>query len=426
MLNSQELLSHLRFVYTNSLYYRALWRQAWPNPQDEIDLAQLPVVDSKSFWQANQFEDNQVVTGVLEDAIVFKSGGTTGNPKYSYFSHADWKQFCRVFGEGLIKAGMKPDERVANLFYGGQLYASFLFVSGSMAEAGVGVNFPVSGMASQEEILKTLTFFKVETVALVPTTLMMLLPALAQLPTDQVFLKRVIYGGEPMQPDQIAAVKAVLPGCEVQSIGVAGVDYGELGFVDETCEVGVHRLFDATTRVELLDEDFNPIEQLGVPGDLYVTNIGRRLMPIVRYPVGDRGEWLDPAGTEARRFRLLGRSEEGARIGPVSVYIEDIQKVLESLDLPQTVIGFQLVAEHFDQKDRGVLRLAVANPQSVPETASQAVRMSLYKQRSLYPDLVEQNSLHPFLVEWVFLADLVTNSRTGKLLRVVDRRSNGS
>lgn len=420
---SERLLAHLRFVRQHSQYYRELWQDAWPDASQPIALADLPVVDSKAFWEANLFENNRVLTAGLAETVVFKSGGTTGNPKYSYFSYDDWRAFCQAFGDGLKRAGMRSDERVANLFYGGQLYASFMFIARSMEEAGVGVQFPVSGMASEEEMLKTIEFFKIETLAVVPTTMMKLLPSLAKMPPEKRTIKRVIYGGEPMQADQVAAVQSVLPGCRVESIGVAGVDYGELGFVDETCELGVHRMFDGHTQVELLDDDLLPIESPGQAGYLYMTNLNRRLMPVVRYPVGDRAEWLDEPGTPARRFRLLGRSQEGARIGPVSVYIEDIQKILDGVSLPQQVISFQLVVEHADQKDRGRLRLAVAEPEGMTQEQGLQVRDEFYRQRTLYPDLVAQSLLHPFEVEWIGLQAMHTNPRTGKLLRVVDRRA---
>ena len=40
----------------------------------------LPVLKSESFWRGNTIENNSVLTGHQSDGIVFKSGGTTGNP----------------------------------------------------------------------------------------------------------------------------------------------------------------------------------------------------------------------------------------------------------------------------------------------------------------------------------------------------------
>ena len=48
-------------------------------------------------------------------------------------------------------------------------------------------------------------------------------------------------------------------------------------------------------------------------------------MPIIRYPVGDNAVWIEPG----RKLRIIGRAEEGARVGPVTVYYDDMRLVLE-------------------------------------------------------------------------------------------------
>lgn len=418
-----RLQQHLTFVYQHSPFYREAWNQAWSQAQGVPNLSDLPIVNHSAFWLANRFEVNQVMTAPFDNGLVFKSGGTTGNPKFSYFSNEDWRLFCQVFGrDALIRGGLQAGERIANLFYGGQLYASFLFIGRSIEEAGVGVNFPISGSAPADEVLKTLKQFQITTLAGVPTTIMNLLPALAEDPALCSQITRFIYGGEPMYPDQIEALQKVLPHCSVRSIGIAGVDYGEMGFVDDRCDWGVHRVLDASTVVELIDEQGQPIEQVGQAGRIVITNLNRKLMPIVRYPVGDQAMWVDEPGLQGRRYKLLGRTEEGARIGPVTLYVEDVQGVLKQAGLVVDIISFQLVVTHQQQKDGGVLRLAVAKPQSLDDAATERVIQGIYQQRKLYAEAVAQGLIHPLRIEWVLPDQLHTNPRTGKLMRVVDQR----
>ena len=111
-------------------------------------IEQLPVLDSAAFWKANSIDDNQVLTGPQADGIVFKSGGTTGNPKFSFFALEEWELFTRAFGEGMHKGGLQPGERIANLFYAGDLYASFMFISKSIEKSNSKVvHYPLSGGA---------------------------------------------------------------------------------------------------------------------------------------------------------------------------------------------------------------------------------------------------------------------------------------
>ena len=415
--------SLLAFARAHSPFYRDFYAQV---PADAARLRDYPVLDSQRFWAANSVKDNQVFSAPLVDGITFKSGGTTGQPKYSVFTGEEWHQFTTTFGQGMRRAGLKPGDRIGNLFYAGKLYASFLFIARSIVASGVGVCYPVAG-DDLEEILSTWRQFDLNVLAGVPTTIMKLLELLTPEDKASLRLETILYGGEPMFPDQIAAVQAIFPGCQVRSVGVAGVDYGELGWASPDGGLGVHHCFD-TTVVELLDDEDQPIEAVGQPGRIVLTNLQRRLMPIIRYPVGDQGEWLDPPGTPDRRFRLLGRTEEGARIGPMTLYVDDIRQTLLSLEASGMALGmkaFQLVITHHAQRDACCLRVAVADPQALGAQGSAAVQRvmdKVYAARPMFADLLAQGLVHPLQVEWVRMADLITNPRTGKMRSVVDQR----
>lgn len=415
------LAPHLRFVAAHSPYYRALWGDA-PARTTDTPLAALPLTDLDSYWHANTPLDSQVLTAAQADGPVFKSGGTTGNPKFSFFSNQDWQRFCADFGAGMRRGGLAPGERVANLFYGGQLYASFLFIGRAIEEAGCGIQYPLAGFAPAEEILKTLKQFRIGTLAGVPTSLLALLPELAATEPGSIRLTRFLYGGEAMFADQIEALHRVMPQCIVQSVGIAGVDYGELGWSEAGSEPGVHRCFDDSTVLEILDEQGQTVQEAGISGELVISNFRRRLMPVVRYPVGDRGLWVDPPGTPGRRFRVLGRSNNCARIGPVSLYVEDIQSILKRVSVGQDVISFQIQIDHSEQRDRCTVRVAVTHPDAIPAQAGDALRRALTEERPMFTELVDKGIIHPLAVEWVTPGTMTTNPRTGKTLRVIDRR----
>ena len=415
------LLKHLEFVRAQSPFYRESWKSVWRDGGSSPSLRDLPATDHAGYWKANTIDHNRLLTAPHENGLVFKSGGTTGNPKFSFFSNEDWRWFCRVFGEGMRRGGLRAGERVANVFYGGQLYASLLFVGTCIEEAGGGINFPIAGFATPVEILDALREFHIDTVAGVPTTIMNLIPHL-EAAAGTLNVSRFIYGGEAMYPDQVAALRRVVPGCRVQSIGIAGVDYGEMGWVDDSCEPGVHRTFDESTVLEILDDDGNPLDETGAEGALVITNFKRRLMPVVRYPVGDRGRWMDPMGTPGRRFKVLGRTEKGARVGPMTLYMEDVQRVLEASAQSVGMISFQMIVEHEDCLDRCRLRVAVSNPERVPPEAADAVRAAFYAERPLFPHSIQDGVVHPLEVEWITPDALLTNPRTGKLVRLLDRR----
>ncbi|MFD0351350.1 hypothetical protein ACFQ0M_45545 [Kitasatospora aburaviensis] len=68
------------FARRNSPFYAELYRDL---PARVEHLHQLPVIEQTAFWAANSWPDNRLLTGPLTDAGVYKTGGTTGVPKFS-------------------------------------------------------------------------------------------------------------------------------------------------------------------------------------------------------------------------------------------------------------------------------------------------------------------------------------------------------
>jgi phenylacetate-coenzyme A ligase PaaK-like adenylate-forming protein len=170
--------------------------------------------------------------------------------------------------------------------------------------------------------------------------------------------------------------------------------------------------------VELVDDvTGEPITATGVPGRVIVTNLFRTLMPVIRYPVGDRAEWVEP---DRQRFRLVGRSLEGARVGTVAMPTEDIRAVLIAADPDRLITGMQMVQRRWDGKDGLILRLACTD--EPPAGLTERLVDAVYAARPLYPAEVEAGAIHHLMVEWVRRSELVTHPRTGKLQQVVDER----
>lgn len=406
----EELFAYAR---RHSPFYRELYRELPDRPQ----LQALPALPQAEFWAANTVENNRVLTGELNDGVVFKSGGTTGAPKYSFFTREEWRTFTQVFGRGMSQGALAPGDRVANIFYAGDLYASFLFIKDSMEAASVGaVHLPLSGAASLETQIHTLEEFRATVVAGVPTSILALADEVERRGLRLPHLRKVLFGGESLYPDQRARLERVFPGIEARSIGYASVDAGLLGYADSRCAPDEHRVFPETI-VEIIDEQTGePIEAPGQPGKVLVTNLTRRLMPVLRYPCGDRAQWVETVGTPDRKFLMLGRSEEGARVGPLSLYYEDVRSWLQ--ELRGEAPSFQMIVEREAGQD--FLRLCVGTSGSAAESLK--LLEILARERPLYTDLVATQKIAPTRVEWVGSERLLKNPRTGKLVRLLDRR----
>jgi phenylacetate-CoA ligase len=404
-----------------SPFYADLYREV---PETGWTLEQLPIVDQGSFWAANRPEKNRLLTGEMTDGIVFKSGGTTGNPKCSVFTTDEWRSFTEVFGQGLAANGLGRGERVANIFYAGNLYASFLFITFSLYHCPSGaVQFPIAGSTSVEEIIHLIQDYRIDVIAGVPTSILELGEHLARNNSAPLAIKKILYGGESMYPDQRAFLQRVIPGVKIASIGYASVDAGLLGYADEGCGPEEHRVFGQASILEILDEDSGEvIRETGRPGKIVITNLTRRLMPIIRYPAGDRALWLEPENVIDRKFLLLGRSDDSARVGPMTLYVKDIRDLLTSFWERLAIVNFQMCIEHRNTKDCLVLRIVSTRPKEMLQTHADEIIAEVSRQRPMYQDLVEGGKISPLVIDWIDEKDLIVNPRTGKLRVVVDNR----
>ncbi len=411
-----SFLEVYQFAKKHSAFYRDLYKDLSDTPNIE----DLPLVDSSIFWPKNSPADNQVLTGHQEDGIVFKSGGTSGNAKFSYFTREEWQSLVGIFGEGMGHAAIRDGERVANFFYAGDLYASFIFIMRAIESSRVKViQLPLGGAADIENIIKTLTEFKIDVWAGPPTTLMKIAESVVKLKAPSP--KKVLFGGESFYPDQRRHLTSLFKGVDIRSIGYASVDAGHIGFADLSCGPEEHRAFSKYSIVEIIDADtLKPIYETARRGKIVLTNLTRKLMPIIRYPVGDLGEWTEPTSVKSeRKFRILGRSEEGARVGPTTLYYDDLASFLQNYQMQLESTGFQLIIRHFDKLDQLVFRIAKTSQGKI--TPAELLK-HLEKERPLCYDLARDKKMHAVHIDFVKPDELEANLRTGKLKRIIDER----
>lgn len=406
------LVDHVR---AHSPYYARLYRDL---PKAGWTLADLPMVDAQQYWARGAvLEDWPVLTGPVTDAIVYKTGGTTGAAKHSVYTQAEWDQFITTFGRSLC-AWLEPGDRVANLFFAGDLYASFLFIQGALAKTQVPICvFPFTGAVDPRVLATQVTQHGINVLAGVPGKLLHAIASLEQEGIQLPGVRTVLYGGESVFAEQRALFEAVLPNAKVVSIGCASVDAGLIGASTVDCAPGEHRVFEPDTLVEIVDEaSGEPIHEANRTGLLVVTNLTRTLMPVLRYPVGDLAQWTEAPGSASRKFKLAGRSSLGhrVRVGYATLFPDELAVAIEER-LGQC--QWQLVIDRKNGTDFIVLRIAHPGDGGCAE----ALLQSLKAGDAAVVELMEKGAL-VVSVSWCQPLDLVTNQRTGKLLRVVDRR----
>ncbi len=388
-------------------------------------LGQLPVLDPAAYWQAHAVNRRNILTGPQEEGNVFNSGGSTGAPKFLYCTSEEWDSAAVMTARSFDAAGLRDGDRVANLFAAGNLYASFLHATRALKASGRRiVHFPIGYFGTPADAARSIRAFDIQVLAGMPTYLASVVDHLVNEGLGGSSLRLLLFAGEPFTPNQRAHLQTGVPGLEIRSAGYASVDAGPMGYATATCRPGEHRVFDQAAILEILDEATGePIHETGRPGRLLLTSLTRRLMPMLRYPSGDRAEWLEPAGTPDRLFMLLGRAEELVRVATVSLSVPEMRLILEPFWERLGIEQFQLLVTRPALHDLLTLRLVSAAAENEQTATSEQIVETLHHEKPLLGKLVAGGTVQRPRVEWITSNELIVSERTGKMLTVIDRRN---
>lgn len=310
----------VEFAREHSPYYRELYSGL---AEKDFKLEKVPLVDHTTFWAANTGmpPENQVLTSPMVDGAVFRTGGTTATPKASYVTREELREGAKGWAGCLVRAGLQSGDRVANMLYGGDLYKGFLDLGLALTEAPVS-NFHLSiGVAPLESQAWTIRTYAATVLVAMPTIMCRLAEYLVERKEPANSVRLLLYIGELLHQDQKTLLRKAFPSAKVGPIQYGSVDGGLIGLPvhppssTDDADPTLYTVNRPTMVMELTTDDGHLIEENGVRGGIIITNLERRLMPIIRYPMGDVAEWVD---FNHRTFRLCGRGGQvGIRLGPV-------------------------------------------------------------------------------------------------------------
>ena len=414
----QELV---RFARKHSPYYREHYANF---PENVAELNDIPVLDHSSFWAANTGlpPDNRVITGPLTDGAVFRTGGTTAVPKASYVTRAELLEGAQSWAACLDRAGLRPGDRVANLLYGGDLYKGFLDLGLALTNAPT-PNFHLSiGVAPLESQAWTLRTYTATVLVAMPTVMCRLADYLIQIDQKIPSVRLLLYLGELLHKDQKVLLGKAFPSAQIGPIVYGSVDGGLIGLPDSLPggideDPTIYVVNTSSIIMELITDTGDVITAEGVKGNIVITNLVRRLMPIIRYPMGDAAEWVDYS---SRKFRLCGRGDVGVRVGPASYDIASLKEIVSISLKDEKVHGFQVLLRRAKGMDEMVFRIACQPGNR--ERSSQGIQEEMDRIHEEWTKEVAEGFVNPLVVEWITVQNLHFNARTGKLKEIVDLR----
>jgi phenylacetate-CoA ligase len=409
----------------NSPFYRE--RLPQQPLTDLTELTRIAVLEPDEFRSHVPPYGEGLLTGPLGSSISFSSGGTTGKPKFVYRTMEETRRNARGIAKGLALGLFREGDVVANLFFAGNMWASFISVNMALEEIGAHV-LPIGGHVPMENIISFLRSFKVDGVLSIPSILVGIAQYVEKNGISDFSIKTIGYGGEHMPEATRQYVASVLNTEVIRSASYAINDTGVAGYQCPACTGSIHHVNEDLHILEIVDPETHWLLGPGETGNIILTNIDRTLMPVIRYNVGDRGRIVAgdcPCGRTTRRFELLGRSDEVVVVGADNVSIDTIADCVALVaGLSQNFTLFGKSRNGIDLLEVQVESLALLADPEKSALADKLVETILREKPVIAANFASGAVARP-VVKVLAPGELPRNPRTGKIKRVIEERHAG-
>ena len=420
-----ERISELiRFVKEKSPFYKK-HLAAVGEIRTMEDFQKVPFLEKNHIYDNTPPDSSAMMTSKVHRGVYFASGGSTGSPKYIFYNSHEYDHTVRMLAYTMEAGGLNSDDVIANLFIAGNLWSSWLSVEKAIAYTKA-ISVPVGSSLPMENIVKYLEDFKVTAVIGLPSFLV----RLAEFANEnrkqfKLNIKKIFYGGEYVGDEMIKFFQKIFPGVEVKSAGFATADAGVVGFQCQKCSKGVHHLFDHSQYMEFVNPQTLKPVKAGEIGELVITSLTKRHMPIIRFRLGDLGRWiLKPCecGRKELLFEVLGRSDDRIHVGGAHLFVSDIQNAVGKVK--ELSFNFQLMMEKKGYKDTLTVAVEVKNAKDLnkADKISQKLRKEIYSHCEDLRESIKMKWLDAPKIELLAPNFIERVLRTGKIKRVIDKR----
>jgi phenylacetate-CoA ligase len=375
------------------------------------DIVKLPFTTKTDLRDTYPFG---LAASPLQEIVRFHaSSGTTGKPIVVAYTKEDLDDWSRAMVRSLAACGVHSGDIVQNA-YGYGLFTGGLGAHYGAEALGASV-IPISGGNTDRQIM-ILKDFGVTVICCTPSYFLHLIDRGAELGVDmkELPLRIGVFGAEPWTEDMRERIEA---GSGIKAYDIYGLSEIVGPGVAMECvhQAGPH-IFEDMFYPEVIDPTtLEPLPD-GTEGELVLTTLCKRAMPMIRYRTRDITA-LEPAkcacGRTLRRIRRIGRrSDDMLIIRGVNLFPSQIEAAL--LKVEGTLPHYQIVVDR--QKDLDTLEVQVeVTTEALSDTVS-----GLEQLKSRLAHSIESiTGLRPALK---LVAPRTIQRSEGKAKRVIDKR----
>jgi phenylacetate-CoA ligase len=379
---TERLRAQVAHAYRHSPFYRRKLKGAGVEPGDVSTLADLA---SLPFTTKDELKENQVAQPPWGDVLavpladvlrVHLTSATTGRPLAFLDTAADWHGFYHSYARSLYAYGVRRTDMVMAAFSYGPWIG---YWSGFYAAQDLGcLVFPVGGLSTDQR-LDALRHYPITVLGCTPSYALFLAEAAAKKGIDlatETKIRITWHTGEPGAsiPATRARIEAAFGGRAFDLPGLTEI--AAWGF---ECEArsGLTHVHEDYCYPEVLDEDGRAVGP-GGRGELVLTSLYRKAMPLLRYRTRDivqRADRACPCGRTLVAFEggVHARLDDMKKIRGIIVYPRRIEEIVRP---HPGVDEFQIVFRRREGLDDILVRIDPLPALSAGERAGLITRIA--------------------------------------------------
>lgn len=344
------LRGQLQYITDNSPYYQRIFRE---NKIDILkfesfdDLKSIPITTKEDL---QHFNEEFIAVPKAEIIDLVTTSGTLGSPVSFALNNADLDRLAENERRSFEIAGVTPDDIVQITTTLDRRFMAGLAYFLGLRKLGAGIIRSGSGLpALQWESIKR---FKPTVLVAVPSFLLKLIDYAEKNQIDfcSSSIKKAVCIGEPLRSSRgelNALGKKITEKWDIELFSTYASTEMATAFTECEFHQGNHVLSDLIY-TEVLDENGNEVTP-GETGELVVTPLGVKTMPLVRFATGDMLTYTKETckcGRNTKRLGpVIGRKQQKLKLKGTSIYPQHIIEVLNDYGKLES---FVIEASHDD------------------------------------------------------------------------------
>ena len=338
----------IAYVYENNSYYRQRFDEAGITPHDIAgldDITKVPMISKNDFRDTYPLGMACVPKEDIRE--MHMSSGSTGVPVVMPYTEGDLSQWADCMARCFRMGGSMPGDPVQIMPSFGLFNGGFGMYHGAR-RAGLFV-IP-TGSGNTERQIRLARDFKTRIFGSVVSYSIRIIEVMRELGIELPDLKIAILGAESFTDAMKTQLRNSLG---VEPFDVYGMtETGGVGTLGMDCRThaGIHvwedhyyvEIVDATTRKPLPD---------GELGELVITSLTRKALPVIRFRTGDltrivSREKCDCGRTHVRIDTISGRTDDMLIVKGINFFPSQVEQIL--LEIPGVHPHYQIIIEDID------------------------------------------------------------------------------